>query len=105
MAGGGPAGVAPAGALAVRDRPSGETGYADMTIYEAAGGALVFATGSMYWSWGLDGYNAPAWHTRRVSEAAQRITRNVLDRMLAGSADESNGAEEQPPPGPALYFR
>src|SRR6267142_308890 len=65
-------------------RPSGETGYADMTIHETAGGALVFATGSMYWNWGLDGYNAPRWHGDRVSAAAQRITRNVLERMLAG---------------------
>ena len=64
-------------------RPSGETGYADMAIHEAAGGALVFATGSMYWNWGLDGYNAPRWHGDRVSAAAQRITRNVLDGMLA----------------------
>jgi len=65
-------------------RPSGETGYADMTIHETAGGALVFATGSMHWNWGLDGYNAPRWHGDRVSAAAQRITRNVLERMLAG---------------------
>ena len=56
--------------------------YADMTMYSAESDALVFATGSIQWSWGLDGYNAPAWHTRRVSDAAQRITRNVLDRML-----------------------
>jgi N,N-dimethylformamidase beta subunit-like protein len=56
--------------------------YADMTMYTAESGALVFATGSIQWSWGLDRYNAPTWHTVRVSEAAQRITRNVLDRML-----------------------
>jgi hypothetical protein len=56
--------------------------YADMTIYTAESGALVFATGSMQWSWGLDSYNAPGWHTARVSEAARQITRNVLDRML-----------------------
>jgi hypothetical protein len=51
-------------------------------MYSADSEALVFATGSTQWSWGLDGYNAPAWHTPRASEAAQRITRNVLDRML-----------------------
>jgi hypothetical protein len=56
--------------------------YADMTIYSAESEALVFATGSMQWNWGLDGYNAPTWHTARASEAAQRITRNMLDRML-----------------------
>src|SRR5204862_6559624 len=41
---------------------------ADMTIYTAPSGALVFATGSMQWNWGLDGYNAPAWHPSRVSD-------------------------------------
>src|SRR3954470_19046055 len=56
--------------------------YADMTIYTAASGALVFATGSMQWSWGLDDYNAPLWNTPRAGAAAQQITRNVLDRML-----------------------
>jgi hypothetical protein len=58
------------------------TRYSDMTIYTAASGALVFATGSMQWNWGLDDYNAPAWHPVRVNAAAQRVTRNVLDRML-----------------------
>ena len=68
--------------------PSGESGYADMTLYRAPSGALVFATGSMYWNWGLDGYNAPRLHSERVSAAAQRITRNVLGRMLEGPARE-----------------
>ena len=62
------------------------TRYADMTIYQVDSGALVFAAGSIQWSWGLDGYNAPAWHTSRTSGAAQRITKNVLDRMLADRA-------------------
>jgi N,N-dimethylformamidase beta subunit-like protein len=61
----------------------GQTRYADMTIYTAESGALVFATGSMQWNWGLDGYNAPAWHPLRVDARAQQITRNVLNRMLA----------------------
>jgi hypothetical protein len=56
--------------------------YADMTLYTAESAALVFAAGSMQWSWGLDDYNAPTWHSPRASEAAQRITRNILDRML-----------------------
>ena len=61
------------------------TRYADMTIYTAPSGALVFAAGSMQWNWGLDGYNAPRWHTMRASPAAQQITRNVLNRMLQES--------------------
>jgi hypothetical protein len=61
---------------------NGRIRYADMTIYTAASGALVFATGSMQWNWGLDGYNAPQWHPTRTSSAAQRITRTILNRML-----------------------
>jgi N,N-dimethylformamidase beta subunit-like, C-terminal len=64
--------------------PSAPSRYADMTIYTSESGALVFAAGSTQWSWGLDGYNAPAWHTLRVGEPVQRITRNVLDRMQQG---------------------
>ena len=64
---------------------SGESGYADMTLYQAPSGALVFATGSMYWNWGLDDYNAPGLRSARASVAAQRITHNVLDRMLEGA--------------------
>jgi hypothetical protein len=56
--------------------------HADMTIYTAGSGALVFATGSMQWNWGLDGYNAPWLHPLRVNAAAQQVTRNVLRRML-----------------------
>ena len=83
MSGGGPPGIARLGHSPFADQGApGTIRYADMTIYAAASGALVFAAGSMQWSWGLDGYNAPAWHTARTSEAAQRITRNVLDRML-----------------------
>ena len=61
----------------------GKTRYADMTIYTAPSDALVFATGSMQWNWGLDGYNAPEWHTLRTSAAAQQVTRNILNAMLA----------------------
>jgi hypothetical protein len=60
------------------------TRYADMTMYEAPSGALVFATGSTQWTWGLDGYNARPSRKARVSGAAQQITRNVLNRMLQG---------------------
>jgi hypothetical protein len=74
------------------------TRYADATIYTAPSGALVFATGSMQWNWGLDDYNAPAWHPNRASAAAQRVTRNVLTRMLA-----THGAPLPPPSrGPSV---
>jgi hypothetical protein len=77
---------------------AGKTRYADMTIYTAASGALVFAAGSIQWSWGLDGYNAPAWHSLRVSEAAQRMTKNLLDRMLQTATAAPPPADWRPSP-------
>jgi N,N-dimethylformamidase beta subunit-like protein len=85
MYGGGPAGLVRLAHSPFGDQ--GKTRYADMTMYTAPSGAIVFATGSMQWSWGLDGYNAPAWHPVRTNEIAQRVTRNVLSRMLAGPGD------------------
>lgn len=61
----------------------GESGTSDMTIYQTARGTIVFATGSIQWSWGLDDFNASA-RGSRLSEPAQRITRNVLGRMVWG---------------------
>jgi hypothetical protein len=80
-------GTGPAGIIRLAHSPfvdQGKTRYADMTIHTAASGALVFATGSMQWNWGLDGYNAPEWHSLRMNAAAQQVTRNVLNRMLQG---------------------
>lgn len=57
------------------------SGYSDMAIYTAPSGALVFATGSIQWSWGLDNFG-PAVRGDRTSPAAQQITRNVLNRMI-----------------------
>ncbi len=76
-------------------------GIAHMTIYEAMSGALVFATGTMQWNWGLDDYNpdgldavccnrvdssgqplgVPKHDRIAISEVVQRITRNVLEAM------------------------
>ncbi|MBI3804937.1 MAG: hypothetical protein HY282_14370 [Nitrospirae bacterium] len=36
------------------------TATSNMTIQTTPGGARVFATGSIQWSWGLDDYNVPA---------------------------------------------
>ena len=57
------------------------TRSSDMTVYMAPSGAVVFATGSMQWSWGLDDYNAPSIRPSVFSFAAQQITRNVLSRF------------------------
>jgi hypothetical protein len=58
----------------------GRTGFADMTIYRARSGALVFATGSIQFAWGLDdgdGTSNPA----LVNPAAQQMTRNLFARF------------------------
>jgi hypothetical protein len=60
-----------------------QQGVAHMSIYSAASGAMVFATGSIQWAWGLDDYNAPALRTSRLNSAAQQITRNILNRFLS----------------------
>ena len=55
--------------------------YADMTLYRANSGALVMATGTMQWSWGLDDFNAPQLRSSYLSPAAQQMTRNLLTRL------------------------
>jgi hypothetical protein len=60
----------------------GQMGYSDMTVYTHPSGANVFATGSMYFTWGLDDYPGmfgTHHHRSRASLAAQQIARNVLD--------------------------
>src|SRR5207247_118944 len=59
-------GDSPAGRVRLAHSPfvdHGRTRFADMTLYTAESGAIVFASGSMQWNWGLDGYNAPDWHS------------------------------------------
>lgn len=56
------------------------TQYSDMTLYTASSGALVFATGTIQWSWALDDWNLRA-HVTPVSALAQEITRNVLKKF------------------------
>ena len=75
----------------------GRTRYADMTLYTADSGAIVLATGSMQWTWGLDAYNSPAWHASRENTVAQQVMRNVLNRMLAGPGERTAAAPEWMP--------
>ena len=56
--------------------------YSDMVFYEMPNGAIVFATGSMQWSWGLDDFNGSTPRTARLSMPAQQMTRNVLARFV-----------------------
>jgi uncharacterized repeat protein (TIGR02543 family) len=69
--------------------------YTDMTVYQAACGANVFATGSIQWSWGLDDYLAdPAgsvFRTTRLDSRAQQMTRNVLNRFRTSLSVNASG--------------
>jgi hypothetical protein len=56
--------------------------HSDMVFYEMPNGAIVFATGSMQWSWGLDDFNGPTPRIARLSTPAQQMTRNVLARFV-----------------------
>ena len=79
----------PSGTISISHSPvccgdTYDTGYSDMTMYQAPSGATVFATGTIQWSWGLDDYNAdssvgPVLRPSRLNSDAQQITRNVLD--------------------------
>ncbi|KOP27515.1 hypothetical protein AMR41_04655 [Hapalosiphon sp. MRB220] len=63
--------------------------YADMTVYTTDSGAIVFATGSMQWSWGLDDYNVPQLRSSVLNADAQIMTRNVLAQMLKQQTENS----------------
>jgi len=74
-------GNAPANTIRLAHSPyayNNRTRYSDMTVYTAASGAMVFATGSIQWSWGLDDYNSLQLRPSVLSSDAQAITRNVI---------------------------
>jgi uncharacterized membrane protein YkoI len=73
-------GNAPDDTVTLAHSPTGP-GFSDVTIYTAPSGAIVFATGSPQWNWGLDDHHAPTLRPSRLSAAAQQITRNVLNQM------------------------
>src|ERR1043166_8083091 len=72
----------PPNTISDQNDPAGARSSA-MTVYTAASGAMVFATGTIQWSWGLDHdpYLAAGIHDSRLSPQAQQMTRNVLNRF------------------------
>ena len=64
------------------------TEYSHMAFYTAPSGAIVFSTGTIQWSWGLDDWRGTD-RTSRVSAPAQQITRNVL-RRFAGANEAAD---------------
>ena len=74
---------APVGTQQITHSPyiftDGTLNYSDITYYQAASGAAVFATGSMQWNWGLaQGIQS----TSFVSTPAQQMMKNMLARMI-----------------------
>jgi N,N-dimethylformamidase beta subunit-like protein/uncharacterized protein DUF642 len=74
--------------------------FSDMISYVASSGATVFATGSIWWPWGLDNYGVPGLHAVLVNTTAQQITRNILNRYstnrpFSSGSLISNGSFEQ----------
>jgi hypothetical protein len=76
------------------------TGTYATTIYTAARGNLVFNAGTCWWNLVLSSppgsRNPPRRDFRREDPRVQRITKNILDRMIR------IGADRQPTMGPAL---
>ena len=57
-------------------------GVSNMATYTAPSGAVVFATGTIQWAWGVDDFGGRGF----VNPAAQQVTRNVLARFAAHGA-------------------
>jgi hypothetical protein len=60
----------------------GTPDYANSSIYQAPSGAWVFATGTMSWSWALDGFAPSSGPDPRIQQA----TTNVLNAFLVSRA-------------------
>ena len=54
--------------------------FSNSTLYTAASGAQVFASGTIQWSWGLDGFTA-----NFVNAGIQKTTANILAAFSAGT--------------------
>lgn len=76
-------GFTPLGISKVADSPD-PWGGSHATVFTSPSGAVTFATGSMQWNWGLDGYGNPCGN-RCVNPTAQQVTRNILARFAQSS--------------------
>lgn len=64
----------------------GTTEISEGATYRATSGAVVFATGTVQWSWGLDDWGAPELRPRRRHPDAERITLNAIGALGGGAA-------------------
>jgi N,N-dimethylformamidase beta subunit-like protein len=74
-----------------------------MTIYSTARGALVFATGTIQWSWGLDDFHAPGRPRPAVAiSGAEKITSNVLQMFDTAQCSPKGDLPQEERPNPYL---
>ena len=67
----------------------GNAAFSDATLYTAPSGAIVFAAGTIQWSWGLDpGYNSGGCgcNPGYVDPKAQQVTANILNMFINTTA-------------------
>jgi hypothetical protein len=64
-------------------RASADGGLHHASVYSASSGAVIFAAGTMQWSWALDDWGRPTFKGVRtpVDRRVQQITLNVLRRL------------------------
>jgi hypothetical protein len=78
-------GYTPAGLTVLSSSPvtccGGQTSYANSTIYTAASGARVFASGTIQWSLGLDNSQGNTY----MNAGIQRTTANLLNNFIGGT--------------------
>jgi hypothetical protein len=74
---------------------SSVAGRANGSVYQAASGAWVFASGTMSWSWAL---GTPDFYDRRI----ERATQNVIDAIVSGQLPSPGVAA---PPAATAYPR
>lgn len=79
-------GISPANVIKLAESPytvNGNTYVSNMSLYQASSGAWVFATGSMYFQYGLSNQSPWSPTPSVVSTGAQQITKNVLNAFIA----------------------
>ncbi|HSE58889.1 MAG TPA: N,N-dimethylformamidase beta subunit family domain-containing protein [Nitrospiraceae bacterium] len=85
-------GSGPPGTTVLAESPytfEGRRHLAHMTIYAHHNGAIVFAAGTIQWSWGLDDFNVPNLRKSSLNPSVRQITKNVLARFRQGASPHS----------------
>jgi hypothetical protein len=84
-----PAGLHTLGHSFVPASDNGVNAWSDSTIYTASSGAMIFAAGTIQWSWGVDnGFNDGFCDCNLgyANTDSQIITANILNRFVGGPA-------------------